>query len=455
MASLADRYQSLVKWVESAGGRLHPAVEIYHDEVTKGSFRVKEGGVLNLGEEIVSLPLSCSLSYLNAIAGHPSIPSTTLPASIRRPQTADGYFPDEFLSNAPPHVVGRFFLMQEYLRRQVSPWWPYIRTLPPPEQMTNLLPVVWPAGDIEFLEGTNAHVAVQEIRSTLRKEYKHAMKLLPERYQFEYTRPLYHWAYCIFTTRSFRPSLILPSLESSSYSSSSSSSLPCKTDDFSILLPLFDIGNHSPLAQTSWVTDAESRACALSTSLHGYAAGEQVYNNYGMKTNAELLLGYGFVIPESDGLHNDYVHVKTRANPEAGDLDASHIVSLRPFAHPSSVVGRARLVDPDHVSCLPHLSHFQDTLIAALYESIARRTEEEESVADASLTDIMQGRIPPEVLGELIDALGTKLTMDLEEIEAHDPPYEPANPNQELALRYREQCKKVLDQALASLSGTG
>jgi len=440
MASLADRYQALVQWAEEAGGRLHPAVEIYHDEVTKGSFRVKEAGLLSPAEEIVSLPLSCSLSFLNAIAGHPNI-ATTLPSSIARPQ-GDGYFPDEFLNNAPPHVIGRFFLMQEYLRRQESPWWPYIRTLPPPEQMTSLLPVVWPAGDVEFLEGTNAHIAVQEIRSTLRKEYKNAMKLLPERFQYEYTRPLYHWAYCIFTTRSFRPSLILPALESAS--------LSCKIDDFSILLPLFDIGNHSPLTQTTWVTDEESRTCTL-RSCQSYSAGQQVYNNYGMKTNAELLLGYGFMFPESEELHNDYVHIKTKANPEAGDLDASHIVSLRPFAHPSSVVGRSRLLDPDHVSCLPHFSHFQDSVIAALYESISRRTES----SDASLTDIMQGRIPREVLGELIDALGTKLTMDLEEIEAHDPPYEAANQNQELALRYREQCKKVLDQALASLSGTG
>jgi protein-histidine N-methyltransferase len=441
MASLADRYQALVRWVEEAGGRLHPAVEIYHDEVTKASFRVKESGLLSPGEDIVSLPLSCSLSFLNAIAGHPSI-ATTLPSSVTRPQ-GDGYFPDEFLNNAPAHVIGRFFLMQEYLRRQESPWWPYIRTLPPPEQMTSLLPVVWPAGDIEFLEGTNAHIAVQEIRSTLRKEYKSAMRLLPDRFQYEYTRPLYYWAYCIFTTRSFRPSLILPVLESAS--------LPCKIDEFSILLPLFDIGNHSPLAQTTWVTDEGSRTCTLS-SCQSYSAGQQVYNNYGMKTNAELLLGYGFIFPEREKLHNDYVHVKTKANPEAGDLDASHVVSLRPFAHPSSVVGRSRLLDPDHVSCLPHFSHFQDSLIAALYESIARRIDES---GDASLTDIMQGRIPREVLGELIDALGTKLTIDLEEIEAHDPPYEASNQNQELAFRYREQCKKVLDRALASLSGTG
>ncbi|KAI1151490.1 SET domain-containing protein [Nemania diffusa] len=438
MASLAERYQALVRWVEAAGGKLHPAVEIYHDEVTKGSFRVKETGALDVDAEIVSLPLACSLSFLNAIAGHPSI-ATALPPAIPAPED-DAYFPTEFLGNVPPHVIGRFFLMQEYLRRDKSPWSPYIRTLPPPEHMTGMLPVVWPAGDVEFLGGTNAHVAVQEIRSSLKKEYKQAMKFLPQKFQYEYTRPLYYWAYCIFTTRSFRPSLIIPTIESLS--------LPCKTDDFSILLPLFDVGNHSPLAKTDWVTDKDSRICTLRTG-QPYAARQQVYNNYGMKTNAELLLGYGFIIPEGEDFHTDYVHIKTKANPAASDLHASHIVSLRPFSHPSSVVGRSRLLDPDHLSCLPCFSHFQDSLIATLYESITQRNGE---ACDVNWTEIMQGRIPQGLLEEIIDSVGTKLTIDLEEIECHDPPYEATNSNQELALLYRRQCKKVLDHALTSLS---
>ncbi|KAI1119794.1 SET domain-containing protein [Nemania abortiva] len=438
MASLAERYQALVRWVEAAGGRLHPAVEVYHDEVTKGSFRVKDAGVLGVDDDIVCLPLSCSLSFLNAVAGHPSI-ATALPPAIPAPDE-ETRFPTEFLGNVPPHVVGRFFLMQEYLRRDESPWSPYIRTLPPPEHMAGMLPVVWPAGDVEFLRGTNAHVAVHEIRASLKREYKHAIKFLPEKLQFAYTRPLYYWAYCIFTTRSFRPSLIIPDAESLS--------LPSKTDDFSILLPLFDVGNHSPLAKTAWLTDEHSRTCTLRSG-QPYAAGQQVFNNYGMKTNAELLLGYGFILPEGEGFHNDYVHIKTKAVPAAGDLHASHIVALRPFSHPSSVIGRSRLLDPDHFSCLPRFSHLQDSLIASLYESIARRNNES---CDIRLPEILQGRIPQGLLEEIVDSLGTKLTMDLEEIELHDPPYEATNSNRELALLYRGQCKKVLDHALASLS---
>ncbi|KAI1324402.1 SET domain-containing protein [Xylariaceae sp. FL0255] len=439
MANLPERFEALRQWVETAGGQLHPSVEIYYDDLTKASFRVRSSASLAQGQDVIALPLSRSLSFLNAVAGHPGWARIALlPAIIR---SADGdHLPSEFLAAAPPHVIGRFFLIQQYLARKDSPWWPYISTLPQPEHMADMLPIMWPSDDVEFLRATNAYIAVAEIRSTLRKEYKQAMKLLPANYQFEFTRPLYYWAYSIFTSRSFRPSLIIPDDQLQS--------LPCQPDDFSILLPLFDIGNHSPLAKTSWVTDSSTLTCTL-RSEQGYSAGQQIYNNYGMKTNAELLLGYGFILPESDEFHNDYVHVKTKANPEAGDLNASHIVSLRSLSHPSSLVGRSRLLDPEHVDCIPPFSHLQDSLIAALFESITKGDDEG---LDASLTDIMQGKIPESIQHQIIDALSAKLNIDLEELELNNPEYEPANRNQTLALLYREQCKNVLRNALTSLS---
>ncbi|CAJ2510608.1 Uu.00g062330.m01.CDS01 [Anthostomella pinea] len=441
MAALTERYDALVRWTEEGGGGLHPSVEIYHDDVTKASFRVKAACSVGPDDAIVTLPLSRSLSYLNAISGHPDF-AAVAHASI--PHAEDKrFFPAGFLKQAPPHVVGRFCLMQEYLLGRESTWWPYIRTLPQPEHMSSMLPLMWPSDDVEFLRGTNAFVAVEEIRSTLKKEHKRAMKLLPPKYQLEYARPLYYWAYCIFTSRSFRPSLILPEADSAS--------LPCEIDDFSVLLPLFDIGNHSPLTRTAWTTDGAAQVCKLQSG-KTYSAGEQVFNNYGLKTNAELLLGYGFVFPEAPEFHNDYIHIKTKANPEAGDLAASHIVSLRPLAHSNSVVGRSRLIDPDHLThCLPCFSHIQDTLIASLYESI---TKGDDGGADASLTDIMRGKIPEALLEQIVDALGSKLSIDLEALEQFGPEYEAVNRNQELALLYREQCRKVLMNALLSLSAT-
>ncbi|KAI1134309.1 SET domain-containing protein [Hypoxylon sp. FL0543] len=442
MVTATERYDALLRWVEEGGGSLNPAVEIYHDEITKGSFRVRDSCSIGVDQVIVTLPLSRSLSYLDAIDGHPDFTFSSSPNGAKREDAS--YFPTGFLEGTPPHVVGRFFLMQEYILGPKSKWWPYIRTLPQPEHMSNILPAMWPTDDVEFLRGTNAFAAIQDIKSTLKKEYKQAMKLLPESYHLEYTRPLYHWAYSIYTSRSFRPSLIIPA--------GTSPSLPCDLDDFSVLLPLYDIGNHSPLAKVAWATDEQAQVCTL-RSRQTYSAGEQIFNNYGMKTNAELLLGYGFILPEQDDLHNDYVHIKTKADPDAGDLAATHVVSLRPMAHQSSFVGRSRLLSADSMSCLPCFSHIQDTLIAALYETITRGGDE---TNDVCLNDIMRGDIPGEVLGKIIDSLGSKLSIDLESIEVNEPEYEAINRNQQLALDYREQCRKVLENALRSmLAGDG
>ncbi|KAI4868167.1 SET domain-containing protein [Hypoxylon rubiginosum] len=442
MATVTERYDALLRWVEEEGGSLNPAIEIYHDDVTKGSYRVKDSCSVGVDDVIVSLPLSKTLSYLDAISCHPDFsPSSSSNNSSLEEQS---HFPAEFLEKTPPHVVGRFFLMQEYLLGSESKWWPYIQTLPQPEHMSTALPAMWPSDDIGFLKGTNAFVAVQDIKSTLKKEYKDAMKLLPERYHAEYTRLLYYWAYSIFTSRSFRPSLILPA--------EALSGLPCELDDFSVLLPLYDIGNHSPLAQIAWTTDEQARVCTLKTRQR-YSAGEQVFNNYGMKTNAELLLGYGFVLSEDDRLHNDYVHIKTKADPDAGDLAATHVVSLRPMVHPSSFVGRSKLLSAESMSCLPCFSHIQDTLIAALYESI---TKGEDETSDVSLNEIMRGDISEQVLEKIINSLGAKMSIDLEDIEENEPEYEAANRNQHLATCYRDQCRKVLENALRSLmAGNG
>ncbi|RYP15857.1 hypothetical protein DL765_005471 [Monosporascus sp. GIB2] len=435
----SERYHELVQWVAQGGGSLNPAVEIYHDEVTNGSFRVRHGYQIEEGDAIVTLPLSRSLSFLNAVSGHPDMPAIPY-SNIAKPENPS-YFPRQFLEKTPPHVVGRFFLMQQYLLGRDGLWWPYIQTLPRPEHMGGSLPATWPSEDVEFLEGTNAYVAVQEIKSTLKKEFKHAMKLLPDSFSSAYSRPLYLWAYSIFTSRSFRPSLILPP--------TTLSGLRCDLDDFSILLPLFDIGNHLPSAKTSWSTDPGGQACKLQSRQH-YSSGDQVFNNYGMKTNAELLLGYGFMLPESPDFHNDYIHIKTKAKTEAGDLTSTHLVSLRPFRDPSSLVGRSRLLTPDSVQTLECFSHIEDSLIISLYETVRRGAATENGGVGAY--DIMQGNIPAGLKEEIINALGSKLSMDLEEIEAHDPQFTAANRNQQLALHYREQCKRVLERALTTLA---
>lgn len=53
--------------------------------------------------------------------------------------------------------------------------------------------------------------------------------------------------------------------------------LPCEIDDFSVLLPLYDLGNHSPGAKMFWAADHASQQVSLRCG-EAYVTGQQVFN---------------------------------------------------------------------------------------------------------------------------------------------------------------------------------
>lgn len=500
--------EELITWSKGSGGNLSPAVEIYYDPVTGHSFRVRDGHSLQPGDAIVSCPLNITLSYLNTL--DQDLTAHGIPSPSHR--TGEP-FPQEFLQALEPHVAARFFLIQQYLLGSQSFWYSYIRTLPQPDDLSAwALPPFWTSDDIDLLDGTNAHVSLHEIKTRLRREHKNAVAALQSTSfagsSHDYSRLLYHWAYAIFTTRSFRPSRVLPNPET----------LPLPrgvaVDDFHVLMPLFDVGNHHPTAEVDWHIlsdtqgagrDPKTPVTVLSTRTP-YAAGEQVFNNYGPKTNAELLLAYGFVIPESAALHNDYVHLQLRtatpapptathggdggeevggtasssqspvppAQPETRDF----FFSLRPVTHPSSVTAHKHLtlpsLDPDSV--LPCFRHVQDTLV---WELICMQTTPEQREAlfpvtvqeGAKRADVDKERLRVLLTGEArkatsasaeLDALlertlaiiQAKAFQELEKLEQSDFELEEedeATRHQRLAYVYRTQCRQVLINVLESL----
>ncbi|KAK8040043.1 hypothetical protein PG993_008454 [Apiospora rasikravindrae] len=160
-----------------------------------------------------------------------------------------------------------------------------------------------------------------------------------------------------------------------------------------------------------------------------------------MKTNAELLLGYGFILPEEEYLHNDYVHVRTKATDD-DDLAGTHLVSLRPMTDPTSVVGRSKRLTSDDCPGLIRGHH-------ARGGGGGRRGGLQDS---ATMDDIVSGRIAPPVKERIVQALGSKLAQDLDVLEEVEVPTEGLNANQRLAAQYREQCVKTLENALRCLA---
>ncbi|KAK4171967.1 hypothetical protein QBC36DRAFT_338901 [Triangularia setosa] len=445
------RFSNLHQWAENHGANLHPSLEIYKDDITGYSLRVQPSANEGLapGFCAVGCHVAITLSYINALIDSPINTSATN-------QEQDPAFPPRFMSSAPPHVIGRFFLIKEYLKGKDSYWWPYISTLPQPDHIdTWALPAVWPEDDIECLEETNAHVAVREIQINIKKEYKHARKVFKEEdfpcWQ-EYTQLLYKWAFCIFTSRSFRPSLIL-SQETQDYILTLTPP-GTKIDDFSILQPLLDIANHNLTSKYQWNLET-SGTCQLICN-DSYQPGEQIYNNYGLKSNSELLLGYGFVLPTTDTLHNDYVHVKSRRPPctlHTKDPQ-DFLISLRPFSHPSSVAGRSRVFSHQDVrlNSLPGLSRIEPGLIRDLASVVA--ISPDELIALQHWVQETEEMIPTEVndlLERIQRTLGAKVQFDYQrfqsiEIESAD------NENQELAVRYRNQYEATLEATMDELS---
>jgi hypothetical protein len=265
-------------------------------------------------------------------------------------------------------------------------------------------------------------------------------------------------------------------------------------DDFSVLLPLFDIGNHDMTTDVRWDLDEASRHCTLRVG-KAHAPGEQIFNNYSMKTNAELLLGYGFMIPATEDLHNDYTHVRKRAS--TADASEEYLISLRPMGHPSSVLGRSRnsfrvpagAAGGGVGGCgAPMLSAFEHvqpdmawdifcTLSAAMTngneaaDDHVENGQQENGDAAAATDDntspeesrdaFLQGNVAPgdkaQCLSQTVAIIQHKVLQELERLTETDveivDPQEAADltSNQRLALDYRERCRQVLESTLESI----
>ncbi|VUC24848.1 unnamed protein product [Clonostachys rosea] len=456
------RITTLVQWASSHGAVLNNHVEVHNDPVTGFSFRVKDGHVLPAWETVVSLPTSLSLSYLNAVS--------------------QGCFHPELVSKTPPHVVGRLFLVKEYLRGKDSFWWPYIQALPQPDDKASwALAPFWPKDEAELLEGTNVEVGLEKIRRDVKREYEDITNLL-RLYHAEKegdfvraaTAQLYQWAYCIFSSRSFRPSLVL--------SPAAIETLPegVKMDDFSVLLPLFDIGNHDMTVEARWeLREGDKNACELKVGKE-YPAGQQVFNNYSMKTNAELLLGYGFMIPATEELHNDYTHVRKRTAPAAPAAGVTvdpgeYYISRRPMDDPSSLLGRNRQVLmvelPEGRPMLGAFRHVQPDMVWDIFctlaesqgtsaselittEKVVGREEERERQQK-----LFSGAVDEECgpfLEQTVAIIQHKMLQELErleetEVEIVDGDEDELSGNQKLALEYRRRCRAVLENALEAM----
>ncbi|KJA29790.1 hypothetical protein HYPSUDRAFT_126849 [Hypholoma sublateritium FD-334 SS-4] len=172
----------------------------------------------------------------------------------------------------------------------------YLDTLPTSASLRT--PLHFTPSELELFKGTNIYGATLDRDREWKTEWNQCRdeisrfdKNLGERFTWEH----YLTAATYLSSRAFPSSLLSPT-----------PTLVHSDSTQPILIPGVDALNHERGQPVSWsvtIPDAkhqDSQKPTISLTIHRPTAeGEELFNNYGPKPNSELILGYGFSIPNN------------------------------------------------------------------------------------------------------------------------------------------------------------
>lgn len=186
-------------------------------------------------------------------------------------------------------------------------WRDYLDSLP----TTFTTPGYFTPQEFEALEGTNLGSAWNQRKYEWEEELEYINNHFPGlnwfapcyHHRAHFDREDYLWAATILSSRSF-PSHLLDTISNNpaaiDISTDATLSHPQKTDrrrddvDASqpILVPILDLLNHKPNHPVTWLTGERKITFTAETT---YAAGDEIFNNYGPKANEErkIMLRFG------------------------------------------------------------------------------------------------------------------------------------------------------------------
>ena len=172
----------------------------------------------------------------------------------------------------------------------------YIDLLPSIEQIHS--PLSLPEKSLYVYENTTLEESyIKEKIHLLKVEFNKGSKLIP---YIKFNDHL--WAHLITTSRAFPYRIINPT---------------SKPHEF-MLLPIIDLLNHKPNSKVEWLSSDKNNfkiSCInqLSNSDDIDDSKIEIFNNYGPKGNAELLMGYGFTL---EGNEYDSLQLSLSVNDE-------------------------------------------------------------------------------------------------------------------------------------------
>lgn len=179
---------------------------------------------------------------------------------------------------------------EKYVLGEESFFAPYIGVLPEVEDVNPTF--TWPDEDLAFLEGSPVVAATKSLQMKLEREYNDLLcgedgliAKFPDRFPVEhFTKDNWVWAFTMLFSRAIR----LRNL---------------RVGERLAMVPYADLINHSAFSGAfidaresgDWLfKDGEEEIILYAD--RGYRQMEQVYISYGQKSNAELLLLYGFAL---------------------------------------------------------------------------------------------------------------------------------------------------------------
>ncbi|KAJ5460324.1 uncharacterized protein N7458_001876 [Penicillium daleae] len=278
----------LVDWVISQGGSLNDCVRVAQDASRGVHIQVKGDWPQPISKEtkVLSTPIGATMSYFNAI-GFQTPQATFSKHGVELPQA--------FIDAVAVEETCTFFLMGQFLRGPQGFWYPYLRTLPQPGELNT--PLFFGEEDVDWIQGTGIPEAAVQRYQVWDERYEQCMSKLEEagfEGLEEYT--------CVVETSKLE-----------------------EDSGVSVLLPLIDLPNHRPLAKVEWRAGSSDIGMVV---LEEVGPGHEISNNYGPRNNEQLLMNYGFCLPNNP---TDYRIIKLGVKPDSNLSKAkNHQIELFP-----------------------------------------------------------------------------------------------------------------------------
>lgn len=279
---------------------------------------------INDGDELLKIPLNLCLTKESA---RKTMGEDALPEEI-----------NEFLA------IACQLIHEKYVLGEKSYYKAYIGVLPETSEVNPTF--AWKDEDLEFLDGSPVVAATRSMQNKLRSEFESLVAgenglstRFPERFPKEhFTYENWIWAFTMMFSRAIR----LRSLAQG---------------EALAMVPYADLINHSPFSQAyidarasgDWLFKTGDEEVILFAD-RGYRRMEQIYISYGPKSNADLLLLYGFAVERNPFNSVDVtVGIAPRTESFVKEIAEDDSIEVDPLAEEKVAflesVGRDKMVD--------------------------------------------------------------------------------------------------------------